>query len=112
MAFLPSPIPIPPPPELNQDEKAYLGLAHARMISTWWIGPLVIFIIKRSSRFVSFLALQALLWQIIFTLLYLCGTIVMFATGFGTMASVPQQKNADASFQRRFSLLCRSSGSS
>jgi hypothetical protein len=45
-------------------------LAHALMISTWWIGPLIIFVIKRSSRFVSFHALQALFWQIIFTLLH------------------------------------------
>jgi uncharacterized membrane protein len=68
------------------------------MISTWWIGPLIIFVIKRSSRFVSFHALQALFWQIIFTLLQACGMILMFATTFGTMASMPQQKTADAPF--------------
>ena len=62
----------PRPLELTQDEKAYAGLAHALMISTWWIGPLVIFLTKRSSRFVSFHALQALFWQIIFTLLHVC----------------------------------------
>jgi uncharacterized membrane protein len=98
MAFPPNPIPTPPPAELTQDEKAYAGLAHALMISTWWIGPLIIFLIKRSSRFVGFHALQALFWQIIFTLLYVCGMILVFATAFGTMASMPQEKTADASF--------------
>jgi uncharacterized membrane protein len=68
------------------------------MISTWWIGPLIIFVIKRSSRFVSFHALQALFWQIIFTLLHACGMILMFATASGIMASMPQQKTADPPF--------------
>jgi uncharacterized protein len=73
-------------PELSQDEKAYAGLAHALMISTWWIGPLIIYLIRRQSRFVSFHALQALIWQIIFTLLYVIGMVVMFAAMFSTMA--------------------------
>jgi len=80
-------VPVPPPNlELTQDEKAYAGLAHALMISTWWIGPLVIFLMKRSSRFVSFHALQALLWQIIFTLLYIGGMVSLFGVMFATMA--------------------------
>ena len=49
------------------------------MISTWWIGPLVIFLIKRSSQFVSFHALQALFWQIIFTVTYFGAMFVFFA---------------------------------
>src|ERR1700745_3954410 len=101
IALLPNPIPTPPPAELYQDAKAYAGLAHVLMISTWWVGPvgpLIIFIIKRSSRFVSFHPLQALFWQIIFTLLYVCGMTLIFATAFGTMACMPQQKTADAPF--------------
>jgi len=54
MAFPPNAIPTSPPVELTQDEKAYAGLAHALMLSTWWIGPLIIFLIERSSRFGSF----------------------------------------------------------
>ena len=96
MAFPPNAIPTSPPVELTQDEKAYAGLAHALMLSTWWIGPLIIFLIKRRSRFVSFHALQALFWQIIYTLLYVGGMILLFATAFGSMASMPQQKTADA----------------
>ena len=92
----------PPPAELSQDEKAYAGLAHALMISTWWIGPLIIFLVKRNSRFVSFHSLQALFWQIIFTLLYLAGVILMFATMFGTMASMPQGKTVNAPFPTVF----------
>ena len=77
------------PAELSQDEKAYAGLAHALMISTWWIGPLIIYLIRRESRFVSFHALQALFWQIIFTVLYLLGFAAFFAVIFGSMLSAP-----------------------
>jgi|SRR5271170_1213383 len=78
--------------ELTQDEKAYAGLAHALMISTWWIGPLIIYFIRRESRFVRFHALQALFWQIIFTLLYVVGMVVFFALMFSTVLSMPQGK--------------------
>jgi uncharacterized membrane protein len=87
-----------PPAELTQDEKAYAGLAHALMISTWWIGPLIIFLAKRSSRFVSFHSLQALFWQTIFTFLYIGGMAVIFATAFSTIGSMPQEKTAEPPF--------------
>ena len=40
-------------------------LAHALQIIGSWIAPLVIFLIRRESRFVAFHALQALLLQIV-----------------------------------------------
>lgn len=87
--------PSPVVPELTQDEKAYAGLAHALMISTWWIGPLVIYLIRRESRFVSFHALQALFWQIIYTLLYATGMVVFFIVMFGTVLQMPQGKTTE-----------------
>ena len=78
--------------ELTQDERAYAGLAHALMISTWWIGPLVIYLFQRKSRFVAFHSLQALFWQAIFTLLYIVGMMVLFAGMIGTMLSMPAGK--------------------
>lgn len=66
-------------PELTRDEQAFAGLAHALMISKWWIGPLVIYLIKKESRFVRFHALQALIWQLILTLLYFGGMFTIFA---------------------------------
>jgi uncharacterized membrane protein len=80
------------PMELSQDEKAYAGLAHALMISTWWIGPLTIYLMRKQSRFVSFHALHALFWQIIYTFLYVAGMAVFFAVMFGTVLSVPRGK--------------------
>jgi uncharacterized membrane protein len=80
------------PTELTQEEKAYAGLAHALMISTWWIGPLVIFLMKRSSRFVSFHSAQALIWQVVFTLIYILGMAVFFAVVLSSVLSAPQGK--------------------
>ncbi|MGH9730640.1 MAG: hypothetical protein ACRD4A_02995 [Candidatus Acidiferrales bacterium] len=45
--------------EFTQGEKAYAGLAHALMMSTWWIGPLIIYLTRKESRFVRFHAMQA-----------------------------------------------------
>lgn len=70
------------PVELTQDEKAYAGLAHALMTCTWWIGPLVIYLMKKESRFVGFHALQALLWQIIYTVVFVGGMMVFFVIAF------------------------------
>jgi uncharacterized membrane protein len=81
--------------ELTSDEKAYAGLAHALMISTWWIGPLIIYFIKRESRFVNFHALQALFWQIIFTLLYAGGMVVFFVVMFTPVLPISQGKTTE-----------------
>jgi len=75
------------PAEVSQDEKAYAGLAHALMISTWWIGPLIIYLIRRESRFVSFHALQALFWRIVFTVLNIMGMVVFFAVMLSSVLS-------------------------
>lgn len=39
-------------------------LAHVLQLVGGWIGPLVIFLVKRESRFVSFHALQVLFWHL------------------------------------------------
>jgi uncharacterized membrane protein len=83
---------VPPAAELTADEKAYAGLAHALMISTWWIGPLIIYLVKRESRFVNFHALQALFWQIIFTLLYAIGMIVFLVVMITSVLPMQQGK--------------------
>lgn len=70
------PPPSPPPPPfsvggLTPDETTMAALAHVLQPLTWWIGPLIIFFVKRESKFVSFHAMQALLWQVIRVLIYM-----------------------------------------
>ena len=53
-----------PQTPITQDERTMATLANALQVVGWWIAPLIIFLIHRKSRFVSFHALQALLLQI------------------------------------------------
>ena len=71
MSDAPNPLIPPPAPRaafsvggLTPDETTMAALAHLLQPLSWWIGPLVIFLVKRESKFVAFHALQALLWQI------------------------------------------------
>lgn len=47
----------------SQDEKITAMLVYILQIFTWFVGPLVIYFVKRDSRFVAFHALQALIFQ-------------------------------------------------
>ena len=63
--------------ETTPDERSMATLAHALQPIGSWIAPLVIFIIRRQSRFVAFHALQALLLQILKLILF-----VLLMVGF------------------------------
>ena len=58
----------------SQDERTLAMLAELLQLFTWIIGPLIIFLVKRESRFVRFHALQVIFWQ----LLVMLGYIVCF----------------------------------
>ena len=85
--------PAPIPATIADDEKTFAALAHALQLVGWWIAPLIIFAVKRQSKFVSFHALQALLLQCIVAVLWAGAMIVWFALIFGTLFrnGVPQQ---------------------
>ncbi|HEY2236583.1 MAG TPA: DUF4870 domain-containing protein [Candidatus Angelobacter sp.] len=61
-------------------------LAHALQLIGSWIAPLIIFLIRRQSRFVSFHALQALLLQIVHTIIVIILMVLWFATILTTVA--------------------------
>jgi uncharacterized membrane protein len=71
--------------ETTQDERTMATLAHALQIIGSWIAPLVIFLINRKSRFVSFHALQALLLQILHVIAMIVFMVCWFALIFGTI---------------------------
>jgi uncharacterized membrane protein len=60
-------------------------LAHVLQLIGSWIAPLIIFLIRRQSRFVSFHALQALLLQIIHTIIAIMLMMLWFVTIFTTI---------------------------
>lgn len=78
----------PPSPGIlqpTQDERTMATLAHALQIFGAWIAPLVIFLIKRESRFVAFHALQALLLQIAHVIAIVIFMVGWFALIFSTV---------------------------
>jgi len=60
-------------------------LAHALQLIGSWIAPLIIFLIRRQSRFVSFHALQALLLQIVHTIIIVVLMVLWFTTILATV---------------------------
>ena len=54
-------------------------LAHALQVVGGWIAPLVIFIVKRQSRFVSFHSLQVLFLHLFFLVINACLGVFWFS---------------------------------
>ncbi len=78
----------------TQDELTMATLAHALQIPGWWIAPLIIFLVRRQSRFVSFHALQALLLQIFYVCITAAIMTLWVATIFSTVILHPPARNA------------------
>jgi len=67
----------------TQDDRTMAILAHALQLVGGFIAPLIIFFVKRQSRFVSFHALQVLLFQIVhvfFSMVLTVGWVVAIFT--------------------------------
>lgn len=80
--------------EPTQDDRTMAILAHVLQLVGWWIAPLIILLIKREARFVSFHALQALLLRIVYAVLFAVCMILFFSSFFLTVANNPHPQNA------------------
>ncbi|MGO9863499.1 MAG: DUF4870 domain-containing protein [Terriglobales bacterium] len=78
---------------ITQDERTMATLAHALQIVGMWIAPLIIFLVNRKSRFVSFHALQALILQIVYLILMIGFMVLWMVMIFAMIA----QHGADKS---------------
>ncbi|MGH9671376.1 MAG: DUF4870 domain-containing protein [Terriglobales bacterium] len=74
-------------PVPTADERTMATLAHVLQLVGWFIAPLIIFFLRRNSRFVSFHALQAVFLQLVYMLVWICFMVVWFAFIFGTVFS-------------------------
>jgi uncharacterized membrane protein len=79
--------------EPTQDDRTMATLAHALGI-LGFIAPLVIFLVKRQSRFVSFHALQSLLWHIAYIAIAMVFMVLWFVVIFATVAHTAVDKSA------------------
>lgn len=88
-AALPPPFPIEP----TQDEKTMATLAQALSL-LGFLAPLIVFFVKRQSRFVSFHALQAVLWHVAYMFLLFIMMAVFMAVFIFTIVTHPPAKDA------------------
>ena len=75
--------------EPTHDEKTFAVLVYVLGIFSGFLAPLIFFIVKRDSKYVSFHALQSLAWHIIYFMLVFGGMIIVFISIFATIASQP-----------------------
>lgn len=67
-------------PEPTQDERSMALMAHLLQIFTGFFGPLVIYFLRRQSRFVVFHSLQAVFWQLLVTAVSFAGVLLIVVT--------------------------------
>lgn len=74
----------------TSDERNFAMLAHLLQLFGGFIAPLVIYLVKRDSRFVAFHALQALIWQGIYLVTSMVFVVGWVAIIIGTIAMHPR----------------------
>jgi uncharacterized membrane protein len=79
--------------EPTEDDRTMATLAHALAI-LGFIPPLVIFLVKRQSRFVSFHALQSLLWHIAYFAIIMVAAVGWVVMIFFTIAQSATSKGS------------------
>lgn len=71
-------------PVPTADERTMATLAHVLQLMGGFIAPLIIFFIRRESRFVRFHALQAVFLQLVYMVVWMGVMVVWVAFIFGT----------------------------
>ena len=75
--------------EPTHDEKTFALLIYVLGIFSGFLAPLIFFIVKRDSKYVSFHALQSLAWHAIYFALVFGGMIIVFISIFASIAFHP-----------------------
>lgn len=71
----------------TSEERTFAMLAELLQLFSWIIGPIIIYFVKRDSRFVRFHALQAVLWQAFLVVFYIVFFVIVIA---GFVATIPR----------------------
>lgn len=83
-----------PDAEVTPEDRTMAILAHALQIVAWWIGPLIIFLMRRERRFPAFHALQALMLQVTIVVIQMvvglaCAAILFLSIAYGDPKAAP-----------------------
>src|ERR1700759_4785479 len=74
---------------VTKDEFTMAMLAPLLQVFSGFIGPLIIFIVKKDSKFVKYHSLQGLLWQAAYVLIGIGAMVIFFIFMFSTIAHTP-----------------------
>ncbi len=75
------------PLEPTADEKTMATLAEVLQIVAGWLAPLIIYLVRRESKFVAFHAMQALLWQVMVFVIWMVIASVWVIFIFSTIVA-------------------------
>ena len=89
MSTLPQVAPLP-----TEDEKSLAMINYILSIFSGWLAPLIIWLVKRESKFVSFHALQTLFWHGVYLVVMLVGMVFFMLTMVATVAANAGRHNA------------------
>jgi uncharacterized membrane protein len=84
--------------EPTADEKTMATLAEVLQIVAGWLAPLIVYLIRRDSKFVAFHAMQALLWQITVFVLWMAVACVWLVFIFSTVVGHAGPQSANGNF--------------
>ena len=84
------------------DEKSMAMLSHLLMIFAGFIPPLVIYLVKRDSKFVAFHAMQGLLWHAVMLVFQFLGFAGIMISMFLTIPHTAQKPGASNQFPVAF----------
>ena len=78
--------PANPTTQISSDDRTMAMLAFLLGILTYWLGPLIIYLVKKDkSPFVAFHALQALFFQLVILVLHFVGVPTLHVFGWGAV---------------------------
>ncbi len=80
-------------PQTTPQERQMATLAHVLQIFFGFLGPLIIFLVKRNSRFVAFHALQAIFWHLLLAATAILTVVLVL--GFVFLGLASQAAGAD-----------------
>jgi uncharacterized Tic20 family protein len=83
-------------PEPTQDERAMALLVHVLAIFSGFIAPLIFYLVKKDSRFVSFHSLQVLIWHAAYVVTFIAGMMITVAFMIFSIASHPHGEPGEA----------------
>ena len=78
-------------PVPTQDERTMALLVNVLAIFSSFLAPLIFYLVKKDSRFVSFYSLQVLIWHAVYAAIFVVGMLIAFIFMFSSIIAHPHE---------------------